>query len=1021
MDNKKIIFQVTRAYMRKNRKRTLITFLGMLLMVSLMTMVFVGKDTVMLFLQKAVESQTGSWRYQLFDIDKEQADQIKELKCVNGFAFSKALGYTNFDASGNPQVTPYLELTEYSGELFDWMNIKVKEGRLPENPDEVIISERAIKEGADIKIGDTVETDCFERYIHSYGDDERNGVSEEEKEKITAKFPMGFQIDPGETVKTPDHFPYFEDNDVIEMIHEPTGFNKSLTVVGIMESPAYELKGQGGYIALTGSDGVVNENERVTVFLTEHSYWQEYFREKYENDYWGIFVETAKIQYNSKTPEEKEALLNKGGGIYYGGGELIPHDEEDEAENIGPMRLEHYSNNGAIIFQVFFVVMIVVATAVFIYNVLGMSYRERCRYLGVLSSVGATRGQKKWSVYYEVFLLLGMALPVGIGIGILLIKGAMKLLYPYLLKALGVMLMDPIALSDFEVACSLVVNYMNIMLVVICSIAAVWIAVLRPAHMISKVGAFENIKGNELSIKLKKGYKTYPGLMLKGKAERLIGTASVERNRTSTRGIVRSITVFITLTLVVAFVAGSISDVFFGKISEAPLFLENIYKNYAYVLENDSGHSHGDLYESGVEAIKNSEEVSGYREIEAHHYVSSYSFGAFHSSSFYGEIDDCIPLEYFNEEYFDVSKKALEKWYPNATPEEIKEMISGEGDFWYDYDNSALSIIIINDEDFNNLADKAGVDLAKYEDSKIGPALVYDTYTIGPEKIHRSGIDNNSFKRVIERINNQYVLKRPLTVNEGETIELTLPEYYIGDGEHYRSNLPLTFAGYVNDNDLQGYFNLNGKRLCFIVSQQTRDNIKLLSAGWLDSGYIDRKIYFNLNTDDSDLLRNLSQIKQDGRSFVRSTEVFDRKDYYGMIMKVVNIIAIWFAIMIACICLLNLYNSVMERCRARKKELAVLYSMGMTDKQKNKMFLIENIWILVTAFIYSALITLMFVICLYKWILYRMFLLVRITFPVWVVIMLPLVSIIGLMLLTKICYRHDRRKQIIEEIRMESI
>ena len=95
--------------------------------------------------------------------------------------------------------------------------------------------------------------------------------------------------------------------------------------------------------------------------------------------------------------------------------------------------------------------------------------------------------------------------------------------------------------------------------------------------------------------------------------------------------------------------------------------------------------------------------------------------------------------------------------------------------------------------------------------------------------------------------------------------------------------------------------------------------------------------------------------------------------------------------------------------------------MGMTDKQKNKMFLIENIWILVTAFIYSALITLMFAICLYKWILYRMILLVRITFPVWVVIMSHLVSIIGLMLLTKICYRHDRRKQIIEEIRMESI
>ena len=50
MNNKKIVFKVTRAYMKKNRKRTIITFLGIMLMVMMMTAVFVGKDTFMTYL-----------------------------------------------------------------------------------------------------------------------------------------------------------------------------------------------------------------------------------------------------------------------------------------------------------------------------------------------------------------------------------------------------------------------------------------------------------------------------------------------------------------------------------------------------------------------------------------------------------------------------------------------------------------------------------------------------------------------------------------------------------------------------------------------------------------------------------------------------------------------------------------------------------------------------------------------------------------------------------------------------------
>ena len=56
--------------------------------------------------------------------------------------------------------------------------------------------------------------------------------------------------------------------------------------------------------------------------------------------------------------------------------------------------------------ETFFVVLIMAASLILIYNVFQMSYRERTKYLGMLSSVGATGRQKRCSVYYEAGCLL---------------------------------------------------------------------------------------------------------------------------------------------------------------------------------------------------------------------------------------------------------------------------------------------------------------------------------------------------------------------------------------------------------------------------------------------------------------------------------------------------------------------------------------------------------------------------------------------------------------------------------------
>ena len=989
MNNKKIIFQVTKTYMIRNLKRTLVTFLGILVMVILMTAVFIGKDTVMGYMKNAAEAYKGSWHYQVYDIGKEQAEQIKALDFIDKFEISKPLGYTEFPESGNPEVTPYLEVKEYSENLFELMNIKVKEGRYPKNSDEVIISEIALNEGSDIKLGDTIETDFFDRYIHAFTAEESDALIAEGKEANSILLPIGFQLRPGDTLKVPDHFPYNKNNALIEMIHEPTGVSKKLTVVGIMEEPYYGLPGQGGYIALTGTDNTVNDNEKVNAVLT--------IDQKTHKD---CFGEIAKILDGSKTPEERAAATDHSSSYMTEDEELIPVESGKIVSN--DMLLAFTSNgqddslNFLVLFcQVFFVVLITAASLVLIYNVFSMSYQERCRYLGMLSSVGATRRQKRWSVYYEVFLLLALALPLGIGIGFLVVKVGMGLLLPYFSRLFGSIMLNAVMGRNFDIPCRIVVNPVNILLVVIFSTAAVWISAWIPAFKISKIGPVESIRGNENSKKLKKkSYKSYLSLMLKGKAEKLMGTASVERNISSTRGIIRSITAFTVLTLITAFAAGSIGDILKSMENEENLIPGKVYTECSYVFRT-SGHLDEEWYLSGREDIMTSDEVSKYEEMD----VAYYGGG--------------IPIKYYNEEYIETARQILEKWFPNATPEQIQERLFGDENFRNTYAHPSQAFIALNDESFNKIADKAGISLAQYEDSETGPVLVYDSIKISTREC--AFFDDDAQKPEYD----EYFLKKPLSLNEGDTIELELTEYD-DNYEEYDVNVPVKFAGYIDADDIQEYFTFNNNTTFIIISEQTRDNI-ILKDPEFGKNDIWKCVFFNVNTADSQLLKKLSKIEDEfGQCALQSMEFYDLKDFSEVITNIADIVAVCFTLMIALICLLNLYNSVMGRCLARHKEMAVMHSMGLTRKQKKKMLYIENIRLLIKSFISSALITSGFAICLYKLINLH-YERVSVSIPVWMIVITLLVSMISLMMFTKICYGHENNMQIIEEIRKESI
>lgn len=976
MKNKKIIFQVTKTYMKKNKKRTIITFTGILVMVVLMTAVFIGKDTVMDFMRRAVEADQGKWHYQVYDVTKEEADEIAALDSIDKLEVSRPLGYTDFPQSANIE-TPYLELKGYSGELFDWMNINVIEGRVPEKENEILISERAIEDGADIKVGDTVDVDAFDRYVHAF-------YKEGEEEKIAAGKAPGvitfgnnvFSVEHGTTVKAPAHFAYWPENDDFEEIHEPTGIKGTYTIVGIMETPSYESDGQGGYTALTKNDAAVAEGESINLVFTIDLKSSE-----------NTEGEIARIIDSYRTEEERAEVQENGSAFMLEDGTCIPVDNGQIVVNdlllvFAAKGTDANFNMLMIFFQAFFIILISAASLVLIYNVFSMSYKERSRYLGMLSSVGATRRQKKWSVYYEVFVLLAMALPIGIILGLLVVKGAMVLLYPHFAKIISSIATNVITGKSCEIDYQLIVNPLNIFFVLIFSAVAVWISALIPAIKISKVGPIESIRGNDdTGVRLKKrGVKTYFDLMMKGRPERLLSAASISRNRHSTRGIIRSITVFISLTLITAFAVRSFTDIVKSKADQEDIAVGSKYEGYDYSFSFDEDIQ----YMTGKEDIVTSDEVSDY--IEMNIELAPYN----------------IALSDYTEEYRNDMNAILDLYYPGEKPQIVVENYLEPAEVW---SNPEVNIITLSDDEFAEVAKKAGVDV-----SGENPVLIYDKVFLSTEEYEFA------FEGALQPDFTSYEVKNPFNYKVGDEMNLMCAEYIKDKDEYKEIDIPVTFAGYIDASDIEEYYSLRGSAAWIITSETTRDYIGSLSPEDVSRMGL-RQILFSVNTNDSKLVRNLSQIKDEYDNYaLRSASIATGlTDFKTAITKILNIVATCFTLLIALICMLNLYNSVMGRRLSRHQELSVLQSMGMTKAQKSKMLLLENVRLMVKSVIYSGLITGAFVVGI-RFILNSRFGRMSFTLPVWMMVIIILASVISLSLFTAISYK-DSKNSLIDEVR----
>lgn len=337
-----IFHRFTLASLKKNRVRTLVTVIGIMLSMALLTAVIEGANSGMQYLVRAETERVGAFHGYWREVEADKVSELARAEDVNKTAAFYRVGHAQV-CDGEVKLTRYLQIESMGAGLTDLVAVHLTAGRMPENEREIILPDRYVGQVARARVGDTLTLSVGQRTLN--GEPIAAHKEYEKNEELT---------------------------DCRELTYTVVGiFEKLDTVIDNGYSPSY--------IALTAGEAT----GPATVFFT------------------------------LKHPARFYSLMkdNLNAGIGY---DWVAHS--DLLAYSGSFR------NGALTRMMYGLVTVLVVLIAFgsislIYNSFSISVSERTRQFGILKSVGATKKQIRGTVLYEALVLCGIAIPLGAGVG----------------------------------------------------------------------------------------------------------------------------------------------------------------------------------------------------------------------------------------------------------------------------------------------------------------------------------------------------------------------------------------------------------------------------------------------------------------------------------------------------------------------------------------------------------------------------------------------------------------------------
>ena len=203
-----ILNRLTIKNLRLNKKRTIVTIIGIILSTALMVGIGLLFSSFQDLMIRDTIGYNGKYEANYNDVDLDKLNNIKDKDFT--YFYEKPIGFSKIESSN--EYKPYMYITSVNKEYFD--ELKLIEGSFPKNENEVVISNHVITNGGlNYKVGDIVTL--------KYGT--RN-------------------IEGEETLANSEYVPGEE----IDITGEVT-----LKIVGIVERSNFESYSASGYTAFT--------------------------------------------------------------------------------------------------------------------------------------------------------------------------------------------------------------------------------------------------------------------------------------------------------------------------------------------------------------------------------------------------------------------------------------------------------------------------------------------------------------------------------------------------------------------------------------------------------------------------------------------------------------------------------------------------------------------------------------------------------------------------------------------------
>ena len=146
-----ILNRLTIKNLRLNKKRTIVTIIGIILSTALMVGIGLLFSSFQDLMIRDTIGYSGKYEAKYNDVDLIKLNDIKNKNFT--YFYEKPIGFSKIESSN--EYKPYMYITSVNREYFD--ELKLIEGNIPKNENEIVISNHVMNNrGLDYKVGDIV-------------------------------------------------------------------------------------------------------------------------------------------------------------------------------------------------------------------------------------------------------------------------------------------------------------------------------------------------------------------------------------------------------------------------------------------------------------------------------------------------------------------------------------------------------------------------------------------------------------------------------------------------------------------------------------------------------------------------------------------------------------------------------------------------------------------------------------------------------------------------------------------------